>query len=232
MEPKSDGSRTTRMLVIAACFVIVVAGMKAAASILVPCLLAVFIVVIIAPLFLWLKGRGVPDGVAILLMALILAVAGFLGVGILRTSVKGFSDNLSTYQESLSAKTGDLWNRAIEQGILSADETPTKVVKRETVMRYLGTATGTLRNVLTQAFLILLVVILISLIFWGWVLGPVGMLLSVPLTMAVKIALEDGEETRWIALMMGSAASRQVASPADQEAPDRDSGGEASDESA
>ena len=47
-------------------------------------------------------------------------------------------------------------------------------------------------------------VILISMIFWGWVLGPVGMLLSVPLTMIAKIALESANETRWIALLMGS----------------------------
>ena len=47
-------------------------------------------------------------------------------------------------------------------------------------------------------------VILVSLIFWGWVLGPIGMLLSVPLTMIVKIALEVDEQTRWMAILMGS----------------------------
>jgi predicted PurR-regulated permease PerM len=48
-------------------------------------------------------------------------------------------------------------------------------------------------------------VVFISLVFWGWVLGPVGMLLSVPLTMVVKIALESRPDTRWIGILLGSA---------------------------
>ncbi|MCG6873436.1 MAG: AI-2E family transporter [Gammaproteobacteria bacterium] len=46
-------------------------------------------------------------------------------------------------------------------------------------------------------------VVFVSLIFWGWVLGPVGMLLSVPLTMTVKIAMDHFDQTRWIAVILG-----------------------------
>ena len=46
-------------------------------------------------------------------------------------------------------------------------------------------------------------VVWLSLIFWGWALGPVGMLLSVPLTVTLRIALENKPDTHWIAVLMG-----------------------------
>ncbi len=49
-------------------------------------------------------------------------------------------------------------------------------------------------------------VVFMSLVFWGWLLGPVGMLLSVPLTMSVKIALAAGESTRPVAMLLGASA--------------------------
>lgn len=45
--------------------------------------------------------------------------------------------------------------------------------------------------------------VLISLFVWGWVFGPVGMILSVPLTMTLKIICESMEQTRWLAVLLG-----------------------------
>lgn len=46
-------------------------------------------------------------------------------------------------------------------------------------------------------------VVFLSLVFWGFILGPVGMFLSVPLTMIVKILLEGTEDLQWIAVVLG-----------------------------
>jgi predicted PurR-regulated permease PerM len=48
-------------------------------------------------------------------------------------------------------------------------------------------------------------VVFLSLVFWGWLLGPVGMILSVPLTMAVKFAALANDETYWLGVLLGPA---------------------------
>ena len=50
-------------------------------------------------------------------------------------------------------------------------------------------------------------VIFLGLIFWGWILGPIGMVLSAPLTMVVKIVAESQPDTRWVAILLSSDAN-------------------------
>jgi predicted PurR-regulated permease PerM len=49
-------------------------------------------------------------------------------------------------------------------------------------------------------------VVFLSLVFWGWIWGTIGMFLSVPLTMVVKILLEHSGDLKWIAVLLGSGA--------------------------
>ncbi len=47
-------------------------------------------------------------------------------------------------------------------------------------------------------------VVFVSLTFWGWILGPVGMFLSIPLTMLVLIGLQSSERTKRYAALLES----------------------------
>jgi AI-2 transport protein TqsA len=48
-----------------------------------------------------------------------------------------------------------------------------------------------------------MLVVFLSLIFWGSLLGPVGMVLCIPLTMTLKFACQNNKSTRWIAILLG-----------------------------
>ena len=63
-------------------------------------------------------------------------------------------------------------------------------------------------------------VVFVGLVFWGWVFGPVGMLLSVPLTMTLKLGLESDARTRWVAILIGSERDAQYALQAHNTAED------------
>lgn len=85
---------------------------------------------------------------------------------------------------------------------------------------YVGTAYGIINFILGQIvepkFLakgmnLSTLAVFLSLVFWGWILGDIGMLLAVPITMGMKISLETRENSKWMAIMLGSEESAKEA---------------------
>jgi AI-2 transport protein TqsA len=78
-------------------------------------------------------------------------------------------------------------------------------------------------NVMGRRMGLSTLVVVLSLLFWGWLWGPVGALLSVPLTMVLKIALENTPDLRWIAILLDKsppqarAAEESASRPVDAE---------------
>ncbi len=56
-------------------------------------------------------------------------------------------------------------------------------------------------------------VVFVSLVFWVWVWGPLGGLLSVPLTIVVRLVLERSEELHWVSVLLGSSSEPEVEPP-------------------
>lgn len=50
-------------------------------------------------------------------------------------------------------------------------------------------------------------VVVLSILFWGWMFGPIGALASVPLTMVFRVFLAESESLAWLAALMDSSAA-------------------------
>lgn len=326
-------------MLILASFVIVVAGMKAAESIVVPFLLSLFISIIALPPFIWLQQKKVPRGIALVLIILIFLSFIFLIGVLIGTSVNDFLTKLPVYEQKLQGQTQVVIAWLVEHEIIESDFQISNSFNPSVIFTIVGDTFNQVSNLFANGFLILLTVIFImleevsipakikkmvadpeaslsriqavaqninkyiaiktaislvtgllvyfllliigvdypllwgvlafalnfiptigsiialippvlltiiqfgfgkalvvligyvvintimgnilepkfmgkglglstlvvflSLIFWGWVLGPIGMLLSVPLTITIKIALDSSDETRWLAILLG-----------------------------
>ena len=323
-----------------ASFIIVVAGMKAASSLLVPFFVAVFIAVICAPPMFWLQRKGVPKIPALMIILVAILLVGFLFGALIGSSLTNFLSSLPGYQEQLSDHIATFISWLREKGVNIPKAEVPGIFNPGWVMSLAGSILSALSSILANALLILLTVVFIlleatdfpkklravlknparslsniekfsqsakrylviktlisaatglviwiwllilgvdypvlwgmlsfllnyvpnigpliaalpvallalvqlgvgsalltvlgfvvvhivignlieprlmgkglslstlvvflSLVFWGWVLGPIGMILSVPMTSLVKIGLESYENTRGLAIMLGS----------------------------
>jgi AI-2 transport protein TqsA len=339
MQKETGFSPAARVLVVAGAFVVVVAGMRAAAPLITPFLLSIFIAVIAAPPMFYLVRRGWPSWAAMLAVSAVVAAIGAVIVAVVSGSLASFTANLPEYQDKLRALSSQFMDWLETVGVHLPRQTLTTYLDAGKAMKMAGTLLGGLGDILTNALLILLTVIFIlseasslpakihaalkapdvsmerfsrvldninrymilkttmslltgvlvslwllalgvdfpvlwglvafllnyvpnigsiiaavpavllalvqlgppsafwvavgylavntvvgnvieprfmgrglglstlivflSLVFWGWVLGAVGMFLSVPLTMALKIALDANPQTRPIAIMLG-----------------------------
>lgn len=163
MTPQTGFGSAARFLVVAGSFVIVVAGMQAASSLVTPFLLAAFIAVIAAPPMFYLKQRGAPTWLALLAVSAIIVAIGSLIVAVVSGSLGAFTANLPEYQEKLKALTLQFitWLEAI--GVEVPRAALTTYLDASKAMKMAGVLLGGLGDMLTNAFLILLTVVFMLL---------------------------------------------------------------------
>ncbi|MCL4109297.1 UNVERIFIED_CONTAM: hypothetical protein GTU68_019725 [Idotea baltica] len=54
------------------------------------------------------------------------------------------------------------------------------------------------------------VMVIFSVLVWGYIWGPVGMFLAVPLTMMIKVLLDSSHDLRWISVLMGKKSDENL----------------------
>jgi AI-2 transport protein TqsA len=146
-----------------ACFIIVVAGMQAASSILVPFLMAVFIAVICAPPLFWLQRKGVPKILALIVILVVILSVGLFFATLIGSSLNDFLISLPDYQERLSKYVDTFVNWLREKGVKIPKEEVSAIFHPGWVMVLTGGIFSALSSVLTNAFMILLTVMFILL---------------------------------------------------------------------
>ena len=114
MESKQGQSNWTRFMVVSACFVVLVAGMREAAPILIPFLLSIFIVIICTPLLVWLQKKGIPDALAVLSILIGVITLFLIMAALVGASLNDFTQALPDYQRRLAGETAGLvsWLKA------------------------------------------------------------------------------------------------------------------------
>ena len=154
--------RAPTVLILAG-FIIVIAGMKAASSILVPFFLAVFIAVICTPPLFWLQRKGVPKILALVVILVVILGVGLFFATLIGSSLNDFLISLPDYQERLSKYVDTFVNWLREKGLNIPKEEVSGIFHPGWVMALAGGIFSALSGVLTNAFLILLTVAFILL---------------------------------------------------------------------
>jgi len=155
----SQESPIARFILVTAAFIIVVAGMKSAEALLVPFLLSLFIVVIFSPPLSWLKNRGVPSGLALALVVSLVVAFGLIFGAIVGSSIAEFRGDLPQYQERLQGFSQQGQAYLDKLGIALPQEQWQDTFDPGVAFSFVGNMLASLGNVMTNAFLILLMVI-------------------------------------------------------------------------
>ena len=69
-------------------------------------------------------------------------------------------------------------------------------------------------TLLGKRFGLSILVVVLCVLFWGWLWGVIGIVLAVPLTMILKVVLDNSDEFRWVAVAIGQEPRKEeVPSP-------------------
>jgi predicted PurR-regulated permease PerM len=151
----------TQIWITLAAMVVLIAGLRAAESIVVPFLVSGFLAVITFPIVEWLTRRRIPVVVAVLLV-LAAVVALLMGLGaVVGQAAQSFSRNLPGYEERLTERVAGLrtWLASTGWQIPSVDE----LVDISAVFGLTATLLSSLGNVLANVVMILLAYVFLLL---------------------------------------------------------------------
>ncbi|HEV2671405.1 MAG TPA: AI-2E family transporter [Gemmatimonadales bacterium] len=145
------------MLLAGACFVIIVAGLKAAAPIVNLVLLGLLVAQSLSNLPGWLMKRGLKPGLSVLLSILLVLAGGLLLVGLFSVSTARLADQLPTYQERLAAIKDKVMAVLAGRGVDVSRIAAFQPLDPNRALAAVGTLLGNVASALGTSILIILI---------------------------------------------------------------------------
>ena len=142
-----------------ACLVVILAGIHAAADIIVQLLLALFFAIVLNPLVTWFLRRGVSRPVAITIVVIVMLIALTALFGVLAASLSEFSTMLPQYNKELTRKIVALQEMV---PFLNLHISPERMLRRmdsEKVMTYATTLMTGLSGAMASILLLVMTVV-------------------------------------------------------------------------
>lgn len=158
MLPQAGFSPLARVLIVAAAACVVTAFMRWAASILAPILLALFITIVATPPLQWMRRKGLPKYLAVLIILLVLLDVGSLIALTTTGALEALQTGLPRYQERLTLLTDELGGWLENMGIDKSREALRDLISPAAASRFIYTALTNASGVVTNGLLVLLIV--------------------------------------------------------------------------
>lgn len=147
----------TALLVGVASVTLIIAGLKAASSILSPILLSLFLVLVTSPIMAWLKRRGFPGWLAYTLVLLLVLSVGICSLLFFAVSLNQLTDLIPSYVEQIETQVDAIWQWASSQGVTAEDIETLEFLQPERLLRTATTFIGALLGIFSDTGLMLLV---------------------------------------------------------------------------
>jgi AI-2 transport protein TqsA len=144
-----------RVMLSFAATIVVLAGMRLGAPIVTPTLFALVLSLIFSPIYSWLKRRGLPAPLALLIMLVALSILFVSLFGFLSVSIGKFTGRLAYYTTQLDLRTDELQSLLEGLGISNLDLR--EVVKPGAIVGALGNVLSGLGSFLSNLFLIFMI---------------------------------------------------------------------------
>ncbi len=155
--------RERQWILTIAALMIVIAGLREAGTILLPMLMAVMFAIVSIPPLRWLQRRGVPDWLSLIIVVLVAGLAVLFVTAVVASSINRFTANVDTYSARLNAMMADGLQWLDGLGVEVKTQELAKKLDGGKLFQLIGSTAGGILSILSQTFLVLLILIFILL---------------------------------------------------------------------